>query len=113
MMLTRKDGKLGALHSIDKKTGLPVPLDITADSDDLDDESGEDKFGKIRDRWHFSNIDENNVRISLRASKNYDLNNQEGIGFYVDSEGEPIVINLRELKIYMDKKNNTPPNFIQ
>ena len=113
MMITRKDGNLGALHFIDKKTGLAVPLDITADSDDLDDESGEDKFGKIRDRWHFSNIDENNVRISLRASTNYDLNNQEGIGFYVDSEGKPIVINLRELKIYMDKKNNTPPNFIQ
>ena len=113
MMITRKDGNLGALHFIDKKTGLAVPLDIAADSDDLDDESGEDKFEKIRERWHFSNIDENNVRISLRASTNYDLNNQEGIGFYVDSEGKPIVINLRELKIYMDKKNNTPPNFIQ
>lgn len=75
------------LHYINRITQEVIPFDISTD----------DKWEDLRDRFHFSNVDGDNVYLSLEPTTHYDPNRNQGVGFFVDANGENIVLNLREL----------------
>ena len=75
------------LHHVNEATGEVIPFDV----------STEDKWNDLRDRFHLSSIDTDNVYISMYASTNYNYSENEGIGYFVDKDGEKIILNLRTL----------------
>ena len=81
------------LHYINRITQEVVPFDISTD----------DKWEDLRDRFHFSNVDGDNVYLSLEPTTHYDPNRNQGVGFFVDANGENIVLNLRELATKLGK----------
>ena len=75
------------LHHVNETTGKVTAFDVSTD----------DKWDDLRDRFHFSSVDGDNVHISMYAAKNYNPNDNQGIGFFVDKDGEKILLNLRVL----------------
>ena len=59
---------------------------------------------------HLSSINNDDVHISMYAAKNYNPNDNQGIGFFVDKDGEKIILNLRSLADKIDLMNMGNPN---